>query len=154
MCTIADIISAFRNFCDIYCNKIDRKKRGKFDRVKKKPRILGAAQQISSLTASPFIYIYYLAKLPNKSKNLLNIIKCQHSAILMLSVVDPFWPPYIISNIVQPWIDNARTHQQLPSNLLLSVRRSATNKWRHGSVPSTYSESRSQIHKGENASEK
>lgn len=59
-----------------------------------------------------------------------------------------------ISNIVQPWIDNARTHQQLPSNLLLSVRRSATNKWRHGSVPSTYSESRSQIHKGENASEK
>lgn len=123
---------------------------------KKKPRILGAAQQISSLTASPFIYIYYLAKLPNKSKNLLNIIKCQHSAILMLSVVDPFWPPYIpvISNIVQPWIDNARTHQQLPSNLLLSVRRSATNKWRHGSVPSTYSESRSQIHKGENASEK
>lgn len=123
---------------------------------KKKPQDIRCRPTNIQSNGPPFIYIYYLAKLPNKSKNLLNIIKCQHSAILMLSVVDPFWPPYIpvISNIVQPWIDNARTHQQLPSNLLLSVRRSATNKWRHGSVPSTYSESRSQIHKGENASEK
>lgn len=94
--------------------------------MKKKPRILGAAQQISKSNGTPF-YIHLLSSKVTKyieksfEYNKMSTL-CNTDAISCRPVLTA------ISNIVQPWIDNARTHQQLPSNLLLSVRRSATNK--------------------------